>query len=166
MTQAPLSTASQNRLYETDFVAWTDQTAELLKKRQFAELDLEHLIEEVKDLGNSERKQLRSQLTRLLMHSLKWQYQPEKRTVSWEVSIRDARKQIKRQIRDTPSLKNHLTEKLELCYQDAVEDAIDETGLSRDVFPDQCHWTPSEILEPKTKRSLKQELEDDGIDLV
>ncbi|WP_110988910.1 DUF29 domain-containing protein [Acaryochloris thomasi] len=146
MTSTQLSTATHQPLHETDFVEWADQTAELLKQGKFDELDIEHLIEEVEDLGNSERKALRSQLTRLLMHLLKWQYQSDKRSGSWRGSIRESRKQIRRLVRDYPSLKNHLIEKFDLCYQDAAEDAADETGLPLETFPPECPYTAEQTL--------------------
>jgi hypothetical protein len=148
-TVPPLTDSKTSHLdiYETDFVRWTEQAVELLKQRKFNELDLEHLIEEIEDLGNSEKKAIRSQVTRLLMHLLKWQYQSEKRSASWSSSIKGSRKQIKRLIRDAPSLKNHMMEKLELCYQDAIEDAIDETGFSAKIFPSQCQWRAEQVLD-------------------
>ncbi len=69
-----------NTAYPTDFSLWVQQTAQLLRERRWQEIDLEHLIEEVEDLGKSERRGIASQLTRLLLHLLKWQYQPEHRS--------------------------------------------------------------------------------------
>jgi len=80
--------------YSTDFNLWIDQTAQLLREQRWQELDLEHLIEEIEDLGKSERRGIASQLTRLLLHLLKWQYQPQRRSDSWLDLIADARTQI------------------------------------------------------------------------
>lgn len=145
MTSAQVQSTPRRKLYDTDFVEWADQTAELLRQGKFSELDIENLIEEVEDLGNRHRDALESQLTRLLMHLLKWQYQPEKRSGSWQGSIREARKQIRRLIRKHPSLKNHLTEQFSTCYQDAAEDAADETGLSPETFPTECPYTVEQV---------------------
>lgn len=95
-----------NPLYDRDFVAWADQTVQLLQEHCWEELDLEHLIEEVKDLGNLHRDALRSQLTRLLMHLLKWRYQTTSFSGegSWRNSINEARKQIRRLQKQYPSL--------------------------------------------------------------
>ena len=147
MTSIQLLTPPNQQLYETDVVEWADRTAALLRQSRFDELDIENLIEEVESLGNSERKALRSQLTRLLMHLLKWQYQHDKRSNSWRLSIKEARKQIRRLLRDAPSLKNHMTEKLALCYQDAIEDAADETGLPTETFPIECLYTEEQLLD-------------------
>jgi hypothetical protein len=134
-------------LYEEDFVAWADTMAQLLKQGKLDALDLEHLIEEVEDLGNRHRDSLRSQLTRLLMHLLKWEFQPHKQTGSWMGSIKESRKQIFRLLRDYPSLKNHLYEALSRCYQDAMEDASEEIGLPMQQFPSQCPYDVEKILD-------------------
>jgi Domain of unknown function DUF29 len=107
-------------LYDADFVQWSDRTAQLLREQRFADLDLEHLIEEIEDLGNRHRDALESQLTRLLMHLLKYEFQPEQRSGSWLGSIKESRKQIKRLFRKYPSLKVYLEQCWEDCYADAI----------------------------------------------
>ena len=131
--------------YTRDFTAWADEQALLLEQQRWEELDLVNLIEEVKDLGNRHRDALESQLTKLLMHLLKWQFQPEKRSNSWQSSIREARKQIDRLIRKHPVLKIHLEQALEQCYLDAREDASDKTNLDIDIFPLSCPYSITEI---------------------
>jgi len=128
--------------YEKDFVAWADEQSMLLEQERFAELDLIHLIEEVRDLGRRERDAIESQLIRLLLHLLKWQYQPEKRGSSWEVSIKNARKQIKRLIEKYPVLAKHIENEntFYLCYKHAREDAADETELPIETFPPACPY--------------------------
>ncbi len=132
-------------LYNKDYIAWSDEQALLLEQQRWDELDLVHLIEEVKDLGNRHRDALESQLTRLLMHLLKWQYQPEKRSNSWRSFIREARKQIARLIRKHPVLKIYLEQVYEQCYLDAREDASDETGLDINIFPLSCPYSIQQI---------------------
>ncbi|MDJ0532212.1 MAG: DUF29 domain-containing protein [Xenococcaceae cyanobacterium MO_207.B15] len=134
-------------LYSKDFIAWADEQALLLEQQRWDELDLVHLIEEVRDLGNRHRDALESQLTRLLMHLLKWQYQPEKRSNSWKNSIREARKQIDRLIRKHPVLRIHLEQVLEECYLDAREDASDETSLDIETFPISCPYSIQQVRE-------------------
>ena len=141
-------TQATTTLYEADFVQWSDRTAQLLRERQFAALDLDHLIEEIEDLGNRHRDALESQLTRLLMHLLIWQFQPDHRSPSWSGFIKEARKQIKRLCRRYPSLKNYLEQCIPDCYGDAVEDATDETGLSLSTFPAECSYAIADILDP------------------
>jgi Domain of unknown function DUF29 len=136
-------------LYEADFVQWSDRTAQLLREHRFTDLDLDHLIEEIEDLGNRHRDALESQLTRLLMHLLKYEFQPEQRSGSWLGSIKEARKQIKRLCRRYPSLKNYLEQCWEDCYADAIEDASDETGLSQSQFSAECPYAIADILSPE-----------------
>ncbi len=80
-----------NETYLADFNVWIDRTAQLLRERRWHEIDLENLIEEVENLGKSERRGVASQLTRLLLHLLKWQYQPQRRSDSWLDSISQPR---------------------------------------------------------------------------
>ena len=92
-------------LYNSDYVAWADEQALLLEQQRWDELDLANLVEQVSDLGGRHRDALESQLTRLLMHLLKWQFQPGKRTRSWILTINDARRQIVKLHRKYPVLK-------------------------------------------------------------
>jgi Domain of unknown function DUF29 len=139
-------TLAKARLYNLDFVDWVSQTAQLLREERFDEVDLAHLIEEVEDLGNRHRDAIDSQLTRLLMHLLKWQYQANRRSPSWESSIRESRKKISRLLRKYPSLQPYFEAQIEQCYQDAVEDASDETGLPSATFPSDCLYGADQIL--------------------
>jgi hypothetical protein len=135
--------------YDRDFTAWADEQALLIEQKRWDELDLVHLIEEVKDLGNRHRDALESQLTRLLMHLLKWKYQPEQRSTSWQATIREARKQIERLIKKHPVLKIHFEMTFLECYLNAREDASDETGLSIEIFPIECPFTQEEVNDRK-----------------
>lgn len=135
--------------YEKDFVAWSDEQALLLEQRRYEELDLANLVEEVKDLGNRHRDTIESQLTRLLMHLLKWHYQEEKRNSSWLGTIKEARKQIDRLIRKHPVLAVHIETVLQECYMDAKENPADETGLPLKIFPLACPYSlKDEVLNP------------------
>lgn len=134
-------------LYDKDFVAWADQQGLLLEQGRWSELDLVNLIEEVRDLGNRHRDALESQLTRLLMHLLKWQYQSERRRSSWLGTIKEVRKQIARLIRKHPVLALHAQKVWLECYLNAREDAADDTGLPDDTFPHACPYTLEQVLE-------------------
>ena len=102
--------------HKPDFNLWIQQTTQLLRQQRWQEIDLETLVEEVEHLGNSECRSLSSQLTRLLLHLLKWHYQPQRRSDSWLDSITDARFQIELLLKDSPSLKEYPSQQLELCY--------------------------------------------------
>ena len=89
-------------LHETDLYAWTRQQVQLLKSGQLSALDVSNLIDEVDDMGGSIRNQLESRLEVLLMHLLKWQYQPNYRGRSWQLTIKEQRRKIERLIRKIP----------------------------------------------------------------
>jgi len=134
MLEQPLKSAV-TCLYEQDFYLWTQQMAEALQSGQLAQLDLENLAEEIEGLGRSEKRELRSRLQVLLMHLLKWQYQSQKRSHSWQSTITEQRIHLTGLLRDSPSLKPHLEEIFEDCYQDARQMAAIETQLPISQFP-------------------------------
>ena len=146
-TDKPSSGYRSANLYDKDFVAWADQQALLLEQKRWQELDLLNLIEEVRDLGNRHRDALESQLTRLLMHLLKWHYQPGKRSSSWLLTIKDARRQIPKLIRKHPVLAVHAKKVFLECYLEAREVAADETELPIDTFPLECLYTLEQVVE-------------------
>jgi Domain of unknown function DUF29 len=133
--------------HSRDFHSWIEQTAKLLRAHRWQEIDLEHLIEEVEDLGKSERRGIASQLTGLLLHLLKWQYQPQPRSDSWLDSITDSRTQIELAIQDSPSLKNYPTEQLEESYQRARRQAAKQTGMSISILPQDCPYSLKLVLD-------------------
>ena len=127
--------------YEHDIVAWAQEQARLLRAGQYEFLDIEHLAEEIEDVGRSEQRELASRMARLLAHLLKWQYQPERRGTSWQRTIREQRRSLQRRLQKTPSLKAMLTDP-DWCmdsWADAVAQAADETGLAD--FPEHCPWS-------------------------
>ena len=132
---------------QQDFYAWTQQQADLLRSRQFNKIDIEHLIEEVESMGNSELRELESRLTVLLMHLLKWQYQANFQTRSWILTIKEQRRRIVKRLQQSTSLKNKLDEIINDAYELARGDATDETGLPESVFPVTCPWTYTQIVD-------------------
>ena len=121
--------------YDSDYYGWVQQQAELLRSGQFDQLDLENLLEEFESLGRSEKRALVSQLERLYLHLLKWQFQPRKRSNSWVFSIRSARREIQRLLTENPSLKPWLPSAIEQSYPQAREQAFVETKLPLKTFP-------------------------------
>lgn len=136
-----------NKTYQIDFNTWTNQTAQLLREGRWAEVDTEHLIEEVEDLGKRDRRAVTSQLIRLLLHLLKWQYQPERRSDSWLDSITDARVQIDLAFEDSPSLRNYLREQVETSYQRACRQASQQTRIDISAFPSDCPYPLGQVLD-------------------
>lgn len=133
-------------LYETDFNLWIEETAKTLKAGNFQALDLENLIEEIESMTRSDKRELVNRLKVLIMHLLKLQYQPNKKTRSWRTTINEQRDQIELVLDDSPSLKPYLGLKLDDCYQKAKRDAIAETKLPPSVFPPDCPFTQEQIL--------------------
>ncbi|MDY6993121.1 MAG: DUF29 domain-containing protein [Pseudomonadota bacterium] len=132
--------------YDTDFYAWALHQAQRLREGKFAELDIEHLAEELESMGRNNKRELTSRLKILLGHLLKWQYQPGGRSTSWRGSIVEQRLQINDLIEDNPSLKPQLVEAIAQAYPHAIELASDETGFSESIFPNTCPYAPEQIL--------------------
>lgn len=139
--------ASQKSLYETDFVRWVETTVEQLRTQNYACVDWANLIEEIEDMSRRERKSLKSNLVVILLHLLKWQYQVEFRTGSWRGSLREHRRRIKDDLKDSPSLVPYLQALLDECYTNAREQAVDETGLALATFPPDCPYTSEQVLD-------------------
>ena len=136
-------------LYDRDFFAWSRQQADLLRAGKLAEADIEHIAEEIDSMGRAEKRELISRLSILLLHLLKWRYQPEKRSPSWEASIRVQRNRLHEHLDDNPSLKPLLPQALRLPphrVRLALE-AVAETGLAGSTFPDTCPWTAEQVLD-------------------
>jgi hypothetical protein len=138
-------------LYDADFVEWTAHTAELLRQGKFDEIDLEHVVEEIEDMGKSDFKAAQSQLQRMLVHLIKQRIQPERDGASWRVSIVSARREVLREFRFSPSLRRRISDEMEEVYREAVEDALEETNLTdrrADLgIPDRCPFTLSQLLD-------------------
>jgi hypothetical protein len=135
-------------LYDTDFAQWAQTQAALLKAGAFDVLDLPNLIEEVDDLSRRERRALESRLLQLLVHLLKWHYQPERRVTghSWESSIVTQRFRLARRLRESPSLRPLLPAMVEDLYPEAMRVAARQTRLSTTTFPPACPWAVEQIL--------------------
>lgn len=133
-------------LYDKDFYKWTSIQSKLLRKGEYSKLDIQNLIEEIESLGRSEKRTLRSYLEVLLMHMLKIEYQPKKKTRSWELSIKNSRIKAKSVINENPSLKPKLNQILKEAYESACLDAAQETGLDEQVFPKECPWNIKDLI--------------------
>ena len=132
--------------YETDIVAWANEQAQLVRSGQFELLDLEHIAEEIEDVGKSEQRELASRMVLLIAHLLKWQFQAGRQGTSWKITIRNQRRAILLHLKQVSSLKSKLndSEWLEIVWGDAVYQASKETGL--DNFPETCPWSIEDIL--------------------
>ena len=130
--------------YESDLYEWTMEQADALRRRAANELDWDNLAEEIESLGTSNQDQIESRLENLILHLLKWKYQPEWQCGSWRGSIFEARHRIARVIKKNPSLRSYPGQYLPEAYSVARRRALAETGLLR--LPDACPWTIDEIV--------------------
>jgi uncharacterized Zn finger protein len=139
--------SAKTTLYDRDFFAWSLEQVKLLRAGKLAEADIEHIAEEIETMGRTEKRELISRLSVLLLHLLKWRYQPERRSPSWEASIRVQRNRLADHLDDNPSLKPLLPQALASAYRDATLEAVAETGLSGSTFPEACPWTVEQVLD-------------------
>lgn len=133
-------------LYEQDFYAWANQQAALLRAGQLSAADIEHIAEEIESMGKTEKRELVNRLAVLLLHLLKWQFQPERRGSSWQATIRVQRIALARHIKDNPSLKPSVPEALDDAYSMATIEAAGETGLPEATFPSACPWSFDKVM--------------------
>lgn len=134
-------------LYETDFYAWTQEQASLLRQNQWNQLDLLNLIEEIESLGKQQRQELRNRLSVLIGHLLKWEYQSQCRSRSWLATIRVQRRDTLRLLKENPSLKSYLEDGLAEAYENGRDLAMGETDLPENTFPKKCAYSLREILD-------------------
>jgi len=148
-TQLSITESKQtSSLYEEDYHLWLMNTIHQLQHGKLAKVDLVNLIEELEAMGRSEKSAIESNLTILMMHLLKYQYQHEKQTNSWRFTIREHRRRLRKSFQKSPSLKRYFLEVFQECYQDARELAADETGLPIDTFPVESPFSQEDTLNP------------------
>jgi len=133
--------------YEEDFVAWAAETALLLRERRFDEIDMESLAEEVDAMAGRDRREVVNRLITLLMHLLKWQHQPAKRSRSWQSTIAMQQDKLDLLFEDSPSLKRGLAAAVTRAYPRAVGRAAIQTGLPADTFAPRCPFSVDQILD-------------------
>jgi hypothetical protein len=138
-------------LYETDYLAWIELTVAKLRSPDLAKLnpdiDWENLIEEIEDMGKSSRNSLKSNLRIILAHLLKWQYQSDRRSRSWQSSIIEHRLRIYDAFVESPSLKRYFAEVFDDAYSGAIQLASTETGLAQKTFPKVCPYSQNQVLD-------------------
>jgi hypothetical protein len=132
--------------YSKDIYKWTIDQVKYLNSKDFNKIDVENIIEEIKSLGTKEKHAIYSHLIILLMHLLKKEYQPSKKSKSWDRSIFNSKVEIEWQLKYSPSLKNYMKDVFDDAYQKARKKAALETSLDIDIFPKKCPWTIKEIL--------------------
>ncbi len=134
-------------LYEQDFYAWVLHQVAALRSGQTQQPDVENLAEEIEDMGRSQRWAVKSALTLILIHLLKYRYQAERPTNSWRATIREHRRRVRDELADSPSLRPYIEQILDGCYQDAREAAADESHLPVATFPTACPFALEQALD-------------------
>lgn len=134
-------------LYDEDVIAWAEQQAAMLRSRQWSQLDIHHIAEEIEEVGKSEKRALCHRMAILVEHLIKCRYQPDRCGSSWTRTIREQRAQVRRLLRRTPSLRRLMTDPgfAEEVWSDAVILAVKEASL--DELPEASPWTLDEALE-------------------
>ena len=143
---APARRLPPPSLYDQDFYAWANEQAALLRAGKLAQADIEHIAEEIESMGRTEKRELISRLTVLLLHLLKWKFQPAGRSISWRNSIRVQRDDVTDHLLDNPSLKAKLEEAMTAAYRKAILQAVGETFLPDATFPATCPWSFAQIM--------------------
>ena len=114
---------------DDDYAAWISHQVEALKAGRFNELDIEDLTDEVESLAKRDFKALRSAIRIIILHMLKWDYQPEERGSSWRRSINAARKRVWGELESSPSFRSRIPEAIEFAFPHAREEAWEQTGV-------------------------------------
>ena len=136
--------------YDRDFYSWSMEQARLLREDRTGALDRDNLAEEIESLGREQFNKLVSALRVAMLHMLKWDHQPARRTRSWMLSIKQQRFEIDNVLDDDPGLKSRVSEAIDRAYRGARIDAAKETGLDEMAFPETCPYSLDDI----TKRSF------------
>jgi hypothetical protein len=134
--------------YEADYAAWCAEQGALLREGRLAEVDRANLAEEIESLGRSEESEIESRLNVLLLHLLKWRFQPGQHSNSWKATLLEQRRRIARRIKQSPSLRDHPASVLDEEYELARLAAAGETGLALETFPATCPFSIEQILDP------------------
>lgn len=134
-------------MYERDELAWRERTVHLIRQERYGDLDHRNLGEFLLDMAVSERHQVENRLTVLLVHLLKWDYQPEWRLRSWELTIKEQRRALRKKLSHRGTLRNYAKQILATAYADAVGDAVIVTGLKKEQFPQSCPYDMEFLLQ-------------------
>ncbi len=134
LAETPRSTAGTPSLYEADETGWLEQVARCIVEGRFDDIDYPHLEEYMTDTAKRDRREVWSRLVILLAHWLKWEFQPERRSTSWQRTIHDQHRELTK-IFESETLRNHAHDELDDAYGHAVTDAALETGLPTSAFP-------------------------------
>lgn len=136
-------------LYEQDFLLWTEKTVEQLQTKDITHLDWENLIEEIKSLGNEEKRKVYSYLKQLLLHLLlyqSWLTELEFCRRGWRTEITNFRDELE-DLFQSKTLYNYFLQRVQEVYKKSRRLALEKTGLTAKTFPQECPYTIEQILD-------------------
>jgi hypothetical protein len=142
----PLEDRTPPAAYDRDAYAWAFEQAAFLRQGRFDRLDIENIAEELETLGRTEFAKLRSSYRIIILHLLRWDHQPERRSRSWALSIAEQREQISAVLEDNPGLKSRQDEAARRAYRQGRLGAAKETDLPLDVFPAECPYSWDDLM--------------------
>jgi Domain of unknown function DUF29 len=142
-------------LYSTDFYAWTQEQATLLRQGNLDNIDVTNLIEEIESLGKQQQQEFKNRLGILMGHLLKWEYQPTQRSKSWKYTIQEQRLQILDLLEQNPSLKPYQAEAISKAYPLGLLLVGRETPLDPKELPSQCPYTIDQLLDASFPADLE-----------
>ncbi|HEY0837561.1 MAG TPA: DUF29 domain-containing protein [Azospirillum sp.] len=155
------------RLHDTDFYAWTQEQAAILRRmasdRINSELDLRFLAEEIEELGGSDLRALESDLARVIEHLLKLRFSPaQDPRRAWRRSVIEHRDRVQATVERSATLARKLPDLLPFAWRRARKLAVaglEDDGVDGAAVPTDCPFTLAEILddawlpEPPTSQS-------------
>lgn len=144
--KTPEIAPAEGAAYERDFYSWANEQAVLLRSGRLSELDVMNVAEELEDMGKSQFWRLESAIKIVLMHMLKWDHQPERRTRSWVQTIAEHRRRVTRLLSKSPGMKSRIPEAIEGGYEDARGWAAIETRYPEEDFPEKCPYEWDDVL--------------------
>jgi hypothetical protein len=139
-------------LYEADEIAWLDAMVELLRRGEHSELDYSHLRECLNDMAISERRKVENRLAVLLVHILKWDHCPNRRTRSWGLTILEQQRKLENHL-ESAVLRRYAEAVLQKVYKSVLKEAAYATGLSKKSFSAKCPYELDQLLEFELNRN-------------
>ncbi|WP_322514838.1 DUF29 domain-containing protein [Rhodopseudomonas palustris] len=139
------TTASEPARYEKDLYGWVEDQVVLLRANEVGSIDASHITRELAELGRSEFEKLVSAIRIVLVHLLKWDHQPQRRSRSWATTIREHRDRIDYVLRDNPSLKPRIPQATKDAYRFARRGAARETLMDEEAFAAACPYSWEDI---------------------
>ena len=130
--------------YEKDFYAWTFEQAQKLRAGE--PIDTENVAEEIESLGKSIEQELYNRLAVLMAHLLKCEFQADRQTRSWDLTIKEQRRRIAKLLAKNPSVRPKVAQVVIDAYSTAVFLAAHETGIIEQDFPERCPYAVEEVL--------------------